>query len=1205
MAPLRWPVVRLRSNTELAALAALAYLPYLASDPGQVSADSKQDLYVDPGGLLARATDLWDPQVGAGTVPHQGLGYLFPMSPWFWAFERLGVPDWVAQRLWWGTLTLAALLGARWLLARLGTGRTGSLAGALVYGLTPYQLAFTARMSVLLLPWAALPWLVCLAVQVTRTRGWRAPAGFAVVLALAGGVNASSLVLVAVAPALWILLELLQRADRRAIATSVGGTALLGAGVCAWWLVGLRLQGTYGLPVLQLTENIDTVAVSSTPGDVLRGLGNWFFYGRDRIGWSLDQAEAYATDRVVLALTYAVPAVALGAAVLLRWAHKAYFGLLVVGGTVIAVGTWPADDPTPWGRLWRTFTDEASLGLALRNSPRIVPIVVLGLAGLLGGAIGALPAGGRRSVAGAGVVVLALGALLPVWSSGWLTDGMLRDEELPAHWRAAAATLDADDSGTRYLEVPGSSFAAHRWGTTVDPILPALTDRPQLAREVLPAGTPGTVDLLDAFDRRFQLGVVEPAALAPVARLLGAGTLVFRGDLDQSGRFDTPPTAEVWAALSPTPPGLRDPEVHGRDLGSAPGVPAVALFDVEDPRPLVRSAPVEGAVLLAGDGDGIVDAAAAGLLDGRSMVLEASALDDDALAAALEGDAPLVLTDTNRRRIETWFYSIRDTKGPTERAGEVAADPTGYDFRLDPFPGTDDDHRSVAEHVGGRVEGTGGRGPEAPEDRASRAVDGDAATAWRVAGPDVAGHHLAVALDAAVPSDEVRILLATGAPGARRIERLRVALDGSAPVEVVVPPGPADEVVVPVPAGRVQQVRVEIAATGPGAPAPVGIAELQVAGARVDETIRLPVDLLHRAGPRAAQHSLDVVLTRLRTGRQDEGRQDEEHRIDRRFELPAARSFAVQAEARGGEGPSDETGAGCRGDLLEVDGQPVPVRLAPAAGSGPRRLEGCERLRLGAGSHRLVATPGSTSGIDLDRIVLSSGADGQPATVAPRGSGPGPAVAVLDDGSDVVEAVVAAPDGPFWFVVAQSHSPGWRLEVDGGRAGRREVVDGYANGWRVEPDGPGPVALTARWVPQRLVWLGLAVSASTLAGALVLLWRSRRGGHPVSEGPAATPRLAWRTPRPPSSPARQATVVLGVAGVGAVVAPPVVAVAGLGVAGVVALGGQVRLALAVVPALALAIGRLAERPSLAWLAVLVLLAEVLADAAPIRRRAPR
>ena len=202
--------MRLRSKTELAALAALAYGPFLASSPGRLSADSKQDLYLDPGSFLSRATSLWDPHVGAGTVPHQNLGYLFPTGPWFWLLDQLGVPDWVAQRLWWGTITLAAILGARWLFRQLGAGRAGALAGALVYGLTPYQLAFTARMSVLLLPWAALPWLVGLTMRATRSGRWRPAALLALVLLLAGGVNASSLLFVTLGPALWVALEILQ-----------------------------------------------------------------------------------------------------------------------------------------------------------------------------------------------------------------------------------------------------------------------------------------------------------------------------------------------------------------------------------------------------------------------------------------------------------------------------------------------------------------------------------------------------------------------------------------------------------------------------------------------------------------------------------------------------------------------------------------------------------------------------------------------------------------------------------------------------------------------------------------------------------------------------------------------------------------------------------------------------------------------------------
>src|SRR5437762_252206 len=150
---------------ELLAFAVLAYVPFLFSAPGRVTADTKQYLYLDPNRLLERAPYLWDPHIGFGTVSHQIIGYLFPMGPYFWLTEHLGIPTWVAQRFWLGSISLAAALGARWLFRMLGVSRAGTIAGALVYMLTPYQLAFTARISVLLLSWAGLPWLVGLAMR--------------------------------------------------------------------------------------------------------------------------------------------------------------------------------------------------------------------------------------------------------------------------------------------------------------------------------------------------------------------------------------------------------------------------------------------------------------------------------------------------------------------------------------------------------------------------------------------------------------------------------------------------------------------------------------------------------------------------------------------------------------------------------------------------------------------------------------------------------------------------------------------------------------------------------------------------------------------------------------------------------------------------------------------------------------------------------
>src|SRR5439155_5372215 len=225
----------------------------------------------------------------------------------------------------------------------------------------------------------------------------------------------------------------------------------------------------YGLPALQLTESLHVVAQSSNPLDLLRGLGNWFFYGFDRLGPSIDQSKDYLSDFWVVGLSFAVPAIALVAAAVIRWRHRAYCVVLVLVGTVVGVGAWPFHHPSWYGQLFKAFANGTSLGLALRNTPRVAPVIVLGLAGLFAGGVAALAS--RRTEVIAAVVVGALAAavLIPVWRVGFLSRHLERPEEIPSYWREAAAALEREGQATRVLEIPGSNFAAYRWGSIVEP----------------------------------------------------------------------------------------------------------------------------------------------------------------------------------------------------------------------------------------------------------------------------------------------------------------------------------------------------------------------------------------------------------------------------------------------------------------------------------------------------------------------------------------------------------------------------------------------------------------------------------------------------------------------------------------------------------------------------------------------------------------
>ena len=92
---------------------------------------------------------MWDPNIGMGTVTHQNIGYLWPMGPYYWLMDAVGVPDWVAQRLWLGSvLSSPAGLGVRWMLRELRWERQpGSPSPSFAYALSPYLLRRTPPAS--------------------------------------------------------------------------------------------------------------------------------------------------------------------------------------------------------------------------------------------------------------------------------------------------------------------------------------------------------------------------------------------------------------------------------------------------------------------------------------------------------------------------------------------------------------------------------------------------------------------------------------------------------------------------------------------------------------------------------------------------------------------------------------------------------------------------------------------------------------------------------------------------------------------------------------------------------------------------------------------------------------------------------------------------------------------------------------------------
>jgi arabinofuranan 3-O-arabinosyltransferase len=910
-----------------AGLAFVAYVPYLVSSPGRVSVDTKLYLFLDPGRLLKNAAYLWDPNYAAGTVTHQNIGYLFPMGPFFWFFDALNVPVWVAQRLWFGSIVFAAGAGVVFLCRTISRRDVGTVVAALVYMLSPYVLAYTARQSVILLPWAGLPWLLALTERSLRRGGWRDPALFALVVFTIGGTNATSLIFVGVAPLLWILFRVV--ADRevawRAALATVARIGVLVVATSTWWLGGLLVQKDFGIPVLNYTETVKAVAASSAALEVLRGLGNWFFYGRDGVGPWIVQSPQYQQSIGLLLVGFAIPALAILATILTRWRHRAFFVALIVLGTIIAVGVYPYADPSPIGRAFKAFAEGSTFGLALRSTPRAVPLVALGIAMLLGAGISALLVARPRAALGAAgiVALLVVVNLAPAWQADFVPDNLSRPEAIPQYWKDTAAYLDAQGDDTRILEVPGQDFANYRWGATIDPLLPGLVDRSWVGRELVPYGSEPAADLLTAFDRRFQEDVLDPAAIAPVARLFAAGDVVVRNDLEYE-RYRTPRPKVLQRSLVPTPPGLRhpidfgptrpnqaspdQPMVDPEELSipaAAKNPPAVQVFPVKRAETIVRTAPTRNPVVLAGDGEGMVDAASAGVIDGRALVFESGTYVKQRrqLEKLLGAGADLVLTDTNRRRARTWG-AARDVTGYTEIAGEQPLVANAGDERLTPFPDATDDTRTVAIRRGVKIVRASTYGDSirfTPEDRPSLALDGDLSTAWREgAGVDPLGARLAIELDAPVTTDHLTLVQPQDGLRTRSITEVGLRFDGGEVEKFALGPASltAEGQQIDFGSRTFHDLEVSVEGTDRGGASAVGFAEVGIPGVRLHETIRLPKDLLAAAGAQSLDHNLTVLLSRQRGSQSEFLRGDEEPTMDRELQLPQGRSFGVTGTAR-------------------------------------------------------------------------------------------------------------------------------------------------------------------------------------------------------------------------------------------------------------------------------------------------------------------
>ncbi|MFN8051324.1 MAG: alpha-(1-_3)-arabinofuranosyltransferase family protein [Acidimicrobiales bacterium] len=909
-------------------LALVSYVPLLLTHRGKLGADTKAYLYLDPAKLMSKAPYLWDPSVGLGTVTHQNIGYLFPMGPYYWLMAELHVPDWIAQRLWFGSIIFLAGLGVRYLLRTLRWDGPGVTVAAFSYALSPYLLHYIYKHSVILLPFTALPWLVAFTARSLRQPGWRHPALFALVALASGGINATSLLLVLLAPGLWVVHAVFVEKELtfRAAIPPVLRIGLLSALTSLWWVAGLSIQGKFGINVLRFTETYRTVSDASTSAEIGRSLGYWFFYGVDTFGPWFKAAATMTTSLPALALSFAVPIVCVACGLWVRFRYRIFFVAVALVGLVVSVGSHPLDNPSPYGEVFKAFSNTES-GLALRSTPRAIPLLALALAAFLGAGVAAasrrFPA--RRLAFAGGALLMVMANLSPLFTGRMIDPFLERPNDVPEYWKQVGKRLDAGDRATRALEIPGIEFANYRWGASVDPITPGLTDRAYAARELVPYGSNASANLMNAIDTPLQDRSFDPESYASILRMLSVGDLVVRNDLEYE-RFRTPRPRplEHWMRETPglgtasqfgsdapnvatsTSPLLDDLELSTPDTDPDPH--AVSVYPVQDPLPVLRTVPAERPTILSGDGEGVVSAAEAGALDPDHLLVYSGTVSNDrtAMTRLLDEGAQLVVTDTNRKAGRRWG-TTKDNDGYTEMADETApADPS--DNRLDLFDGRGTAVQTVAIQSGGVTATASGYGNPlsfTPGDRAVNAVDGNLSTAWKVgAFSDVTGEWLQLELPRTGRPSTLK-LVQPSADVNRWITKVRLTFDGRAPMDVEL--GDAsrtDGQTIALGDRSFRTLRITVLETDRGVLGSykglsgVGFREATLGDAAPTvEVIRPPVDLLRAVGKRLADTPVQFVFRR-RTAPADSGAVDEETRLVRQVDLPAAREAAVRGKFR-------------------------------------------------------------------------------------------------------------------------------------------------------------------------------------------------------------------------------------------------------------------------------------------------------------------
>ena len=981
----------------------LAAAATFGSSAGEYVADNRYDQYASPALRWERSLETWDGTRGIGRVREDFWpGVTLPLA----VLRGLGVPVWAAQRLWHSLVLTSLAMGTATCLACFRPRiRSEHVVAGLAAGFGVYSASFLVP-SNLSIHVALVPWLVIAVLRGTRSaHPWRWAALAALLLAAPGNVDPPGVAysLLPVAVTLGYVAGVERSASARAALGWAARTAAVVVPLSAAAVA--KTAGASGVFSQRLGETeppSNAFLVSSWP-ETFRGAGSWLSYFIGTDGFLKPQTVPYFATAAVVVATVVPAVVGFGYLTASRWRPRLLFGALALAAGVVMVGAYPLTDSPPLGGAFLDLMERVPPAAALRNAYKAGGGLVVGTAVLFGCGVASLhrrladrPLPLRTAPAVLAVAVLGASSF-PFWSTAAGGDGLYpRDRvsgPIPAYWYEAVDWLDGQPGDGRVLVLPSSTRTEYRWGYLGDDLFDATLRRRHAIDTAIPLSGPQAANLLAELTTHAGSPGYRAGTLGPALHRLGIGWVVLRNDLDwaamarpRPGFYDAlraDPDFELVATFGEPGSTTVDPDEEGAAAERDRSLPPVEIYQVTGaPEPL-RVEPLRAPLLVAGDGAAWPLLASAGLLAEGGAVRYTGDTDADAAAAALEGGAPLVVTDTNRRRLRV-VVGFETDRSATLAAGQDLDREVEELFAVPGAESVVSFGEAAAISVSGPVRGLAG---SQPWYRSANAFDGDPRTAWAVNLLDgVVGRMLRIELARPEPVTAVRVLPAfTLGPGTG-VTAARLHRSDGPPVEVDLSDGPAT---VTLDGRPLDWLVLEITAIGGADELPLfGFAEVELEGIDTAEVVEVPTDPWRAAedDPRLADAIAAAPLWYLFERQVGDGPFPLETTLRRRFEVPDERSFAVEgtievrdttpeelvdaamAGAVGGYGTERAATPALGWAGLAADGDPATGWVGTArAGSGLT-------LRMAATPAGVIGLSGRTSAeVGLGEVVVRGG----------------------------------------------------------------------------------------------------------------------------------------------------------------------------------------------------------------------------------------